>query len=94
MDEKSVLEERKAKYARLKAVIDAPGWSEVSSILEDSYHEALGAMKKSVTSEELWKSRGVIEFIDTFMSQIQSDIDFGKTAQERYVKKFINSQEG
>ena len=88
MTEKERLEISKASYARIKGVIDQPGWSYIVGLLEKHYHEALDNIKKSDSPE----SRGVIKFIDSFMAEIRADISFGKNAQEKYVKKYLSNE--
>lgn len=94
MTEKEDLEIKKAKYARLKFVIEQTGWQDILSILENEYHSALESLKSPLNEDDEMKARGALKFIDNFMAQINSEINFGKVAQEKYVKKYIESQEG
>lgn len=90
MSEKEQLEIQAQKYKRLQNIINQSGWKDIVEILETEYNEALDILKSPKYDKQEKEARGCIKFIDKFMTQVNADLDFGKVAQIKYVRKFIN----
>ena len=89
MTKKEQLEIHKAKYSRLKSLTEQSGWKDLQEIIEDEYSNALDIIKSPKYAKQEFEARGVIKFIDRFISLLNSEIDFGKVAKEKYVKKYV-----
>lgn len=90
--EKTELETKKARYSRIKQVVESSGWKDIVDILEVEYTDALETLKTSDDEKKIIGSRHIIQFIDNFLSSIKAEIGFGKQAQEKYIKKYTNVQ--
>jgi len=87
---KSELDEKRAKYLSLKQVTQSKGWELVEKILRDEFNDALDSVcnPKSIKAEV--EARGIIKFIKKFTETLNSEMAFGKMAQEEYIKYYIN----
>lgn len=90
---KEDLEVKRSKYLRLKSLTEQNGWKDFMEILEEEYNERLDNIKAPKYVKSEIESRGVLNFIDSLMAKVNSELDFGKVAQEKYVKKFLTTQE-
>ena len=90
MTQKEQLELQAQKYKRIKNCISQSGWKDILGIIEAEYFKELDILKSPKYAKQELEARGVIKFIDSFMEQVNQELDFGKVAQEKYVKKFIN----
>ena len=93
--EKRQLAERKAKYSRIKLLLKEPGWKDLAEIIEEKYHEALDRLKSPKFPGEDERARGALMLIDSIFEKLESELAFGKDAEDRYVAKYVKqSPEG
>jgi uncharacterized protein YktB (UPF0637 family) len=92
MTEKEKLEIGKAKYSRLKNLTTQSGWGDLMEIITAEYNEALDILKKPKYAKQEIEARSIINFLDRFMTTLNSELEFGKVATEKYVKKYITPQ--
>lgn len=89
ISEKQELARKKARYARINQLTNEPGWKDLVEVFEEKYHEALEILKNPKFPGEEQQARGAIKLIDGIFDKIESDLKFGRDAQDRYIAKYV-----
>lgn len=89
MKNEEQLREEKAKYIRIRSLMNEPAWVDIEDIFIEKYHELITELKMKDNPE----ARGALKFIDDFFGTIAVDYAFGKKAHDQYVKLHTKSQE-
>ena len=86
---KESLDLARQRYAALQSLTKQNGWQYIEQILRDEFHKAIDQVSnpKSVKAEV--EARGIIKFIKKLTDSINSEMQFGKLAQEEYVQQYI-----
>ena len=84
------LEEARLPYLELKQLTQQRGWDRLQLILRDEFHAALDTLASPKTVKAEVEARGVVKFIKKLMDRVNSELEFGKLAQEEYVRTYIN----
>jgi DNA gyrase inhibitor GyrI len=87
---KDQLEKDRRPYIELKQLTQSKAWATVERILHDEFRDAINILIDPNDPTQADKARGTILFIKKFTDTLNSEMGFGKVAQEQYIKSFIN----
>ena len=87
---KDQLEKDRRPYVELKQLTQTKAWATIDKILHDEFEDALETVCNPKTAKAELEARGIIKFIKRFTETLNSEMGFGKVAQEQYIKSFIN----
>ena len=87
---KAELESQSRDFQALKQLTQTRGWKLVQQILTDEFNDALDTVSAPKSAKAEIEARGIIRFIKKFTDTLNSEMGFGKHAQEQYVQQYVN----
>ena len=76
------------KASRIEQVLNCSGWEDIEEIIQNKYD----SLMNDLLVKENPEARGGINTITEIMNDISSDIQFGRTAREKYKKTYLDNQ--